>query len=204
MKRVFAYIDGFNLYNGIMDKRNTIPGDPSLTPLRKYLWLNLHDLILSYLPIDYEISKLYYFTSPILYDVAAIKRQQIYWKAIKRIPGAELQKGKFNRKGNSTVEKQTDVKIALQMFWDALENDDICMVLMSGDSDQVPTLKRIIELKKNIELYVLFPPSRISEDLRDLIPKHSSIGYKELRAHQFPDVIHRGNAPDIIKPPDWS
>jgi len=204
MKNTFTYIDGFNLYNGMMDENNYIPGDPSPIPLRKYLWLNLHDLILSYLPLDYKISKLYYFTSPILNDEPAKKRQQVYWKAIKRIPGADIQLGKFKPSGNSTAEKQTDVKIALQMYCDALENDDICMVLMSGDSDQVPTLKRIIGLKKNIELYVLFPPSRVSEDLRDLIPNHCSIGYKHLRAYQFPDVIHRGNAPDIIRPIEWT
>jgi len=63
--KVIAYIDGFNLYSGLMDKRYKIHGDPSSRPLRKFLWLKLDEFILSFLPKGYYLEEIKYFTAPI-------------------------------------------------------------------------------------------------------------------------------------------
>ena len=55
--KAIAYIDGFNLYSGLMDKRYKIQGDPSSRPLRKYLWLKLDEFILSFLPKGHHLEE---------------------------------------------------------------------------------------------------------------------------------------------------
>jgi uncharacterized LabA/DUF88 family protein len=203
MIRTIAYVDGYNLYNGLMDERYVINGNSTPKPLRKYLWLNLHSFILSYLPKDTELTKIHYFTAPIRRKPDSKKRQQMYWKALQTLPNIEFHYGRFKDDEERWAEKQTDVRIALQMYSDAIATDVKRMVLISGDSDQVPTIEYINALKQGIELCAIFPPFRHPDELKDLIPNHHHIKYKRLRDHQFPDVIKRGNAPDIIKPPEW-
>jgi hypothetical protein len=65
MKKLYAYIDGFNLYKGMMDLKNNMPDyKPPPPVLKKYLWLNLDKFISSYFSKDYSLNHIYYFTSP--------------------------------------------------------------------------------------------------------------------------------------------
>jgi hypothetical protein len=205
MRRTIAYVDGFNLYNGLMDERNRVPGDNSPTPLRKYLWLNLDGLVRSYVPKDCDLVRLHYFTAPIRNKPDSKKRQQMYLKALGTLPNTRFHYGRFKENDDgSFTEKQTDVKIALQMYCDARDEDVQCLVLISGDTDQVPTIEHIHELGRPIVLYAIFPPYRCPNELADLIPNHFHLRYKQLRRHQFPDLIKRGTAPDIARPAEWT
>lgn len=66
-KRAIVYIDGFNLYNGIMDKG-----------LKKYRWLNLFSLSQKIIPGGYELHLVRYFTSRIKGNQEKYLRQMIY------------------------------------------------------------------------------------------------------------------------------
>lgn len=202
--KTFAYVDGYNLYNGLMDKNNYVPGDSSDTPLRKYLWLNLHTLIYSYLPRECELEKVCYFTATVRDNHDFKKRQETFWKALRTIPSIEIQLGRHIPYKERHTEKQSDVKMALQMYCDARDTDVKAMVLVGGDSDQVPTIQHILQLNRGIQLYVIFPPLRESDDLKALIPNQFKIKRKNLQRHQFPDVIKRDNLPDICRPREWT
>lgn len=202
--KTFAYVDGYNLYNGLMDKDNHIPGDVSDTPLRKYLWLNLHSFIYSYLPKECELEKVYYFTATVRDNPESKKRQEVFWKALRTLPSIDIQLGRHIPYKSRYTEKQSDVKMALQMYCDARDTDVKAMVLVGGDSDQVPTIQRILALNKGIELFVIFPPLRESDDIKALIKNQFKIKRKNLQRHQFPDVIKRNNFPDIVRPKEWT
>ena len=174
-------------------------------PFRKYLWLNLHTFIYSFLPKEYDLVKIHYFTATVRDNPDSKKRQQLYWKALETIPHLERHLGRQISDGHGGyVEKQSDVNLALQMYCDALEEKSQSLVLVSGDSDQVPTIKRIHNLTKGIEFFAIFPPYRFSQDIADIIPRTYKVREPSLRANQFPDTIKIDNIPDIIKPLEWS
>ena len=72
MKRVIAYIDGYNLYYGLLK------GTP-------YKWLDLASFVKWFLRPDQEIVGIKYFTAPIKtypHDGDAVDRQKVYLQAL--------------------------------------------------------------------------------------------------------------------------
>jgi uncharacterized LabA/DUF88 family protein len=201
--QVIAYIDGFNLYSGLMDKRYQIPGDLSPCPLRKYLWLKIDDFILSFLPRNIRLDQIKYFTAPIRGNPKKQYRQEAYIKALETLTNLNVIQGKHIPTSRGFSEKQTDVLMALHMYSDALMRDHNVLVLVSGDSDQVPTLKWIRDLDKGIELHVIFPPFRVSKDLITVADFTYRTKWKRLRQFQFPDLVV-GVGYSVQKPPEWS
>lgn len=70
-ERVVVYIDGFNLYFGIID-----------AGFEKYKWLNLNLLSKNLLRPDQELSGIKYFTSRISNNPDKQKRQSTYIEAL--------------------------------------------------------------------------------------------------------------------------
>jgi uncharacterized LabA/DUF88 family protein len=204
--KAYAYVDGYNLYNGIMEPIRDGDHNVVAIPLGKYRWLNIHEYIYSFLPKDYDLVKIYYFTATVRGRPDSKKRQQIYWKALDTLPNLERQLGNQipDPKRGGYVEKQSDVNLALQMYCDASEGKTNSIVLVGGDSDQVPTIRRIQNLNKGIEFFVIFPPKRFSQDIADIITPHYKTSVAILSAAQFPEIIKVDGLSDIIKPSEWS
>jgi hypothetical protein len=202
----YAYIDGYNLYNGIMEPERDRDRKVIATPLGKYRWLNLSKYISTFLPTGYDLVKIHYFTATVRGRPDSKRRQQVYWKALETLSILEQTLGDhvYDPKRGEFVEKQSDVNIALQMYSDAIEYKTNSMVLVSGDSDQIPTIRRIQNLNRGIELFAIFPPRRFSQDIADAIPRNFKTREPTLRDCQFPDIIKIEGRPDIIKPPEWS
>lgn len=79
-----AYIDGFNLYKGALEKRNNLK------------WLDLNSLCRKLMP-EMELGSIYYFTAPLknkFPDDKANERQHAYWRVISD-SGIQIIKGKF-------------------------------------------------------------------------------------------------------------
>ena len=87
MKRTTVYIDGYNLYYGLLKR----------TP---YKWLDPMRLVTALLREDHEIISVKYFTSPVRtypHDLAALDRQKIYLQALSTLEKVEVIQG-FYRK----------------------------------------------------------------------------------------------------------
>ena len=54
---------------------------------------------------------------------------------------------------NVAIEKKVDIKIAIDIISLAYENTYETAVLISGDGDFVPVVKKVKELDKNVELW---------------------------------------------------
>jgi len=202
---IFAYVDGYNLYNGIMEPVRDQFRRVVDTPLRKYLWLNLHKYILAFLPNDYNLVKIHYFTATVRNNPESKGRQQIYWKALETLPNFQKHLGRHISDGHGGyTEKQSDVNLALQMYCDSAEGVTSSVVLVSGDSDQVPTIRRIQALNRGVEFFAIFPPNRFSQDIADLVSRSYKTREPILLSSQFPETIHIEGRPDIIKPQKWS
>ena len=149
MKKTIVYIDGFNLYYGLLR-------------FSQNKWLDVVMFAKSLLPrlAEHEIMAVKYFTARVNYDPAeptAQMRQSVYLSALAAYhPELKIIEGYYKRFRArypfakepckscgkvpcatvwKTEEKRSDVNIASQMFIDHIETDYDCIVLISGDTD---------------------------------------------------------------------
>ena len=216
MKKTIVYIDGYNLYYGLL-KNN---------PRSK--WLNLKTFASSVLRLDHEIPAIKLFTArirPYPYDIAAVERQKIYLQAISTISGIEIHEGFYNknkvwlpllnekcktcsesRDGMTRVvkfeEKRSDVNIAVSAMVDAARTDTECFVLITGDSDQVGTIEALrYEFGKTV--LVFNPHTSVSDHLKRAASYYSHIPVDLPESCRLPDTVLMPNGRSIHCPTAW-
>lgn len=225
-KRVYAFIDGFNLYCGVVKHKP------------QYKWLDLYTFCKTLMAGD-NLIKVKYFTALVKEhgDPRRPLRQQTYWRALKAFNKDKIDiiKGKFRtdpkfyriakyqftvnsvnekRLVNSATEnsicimkpeeKGSDVNLAVHLVNDAWQNlYDIALVI-SNDSD----LAESLNIAKNCcgkEIALANPfdwkRSGVAKELRDLDLLSRKIRAKQLGLSQLPDNIPGTN---IHKPFEWS
>jgi 6-hydroxy-3-succinoylpyridine 3-monooxygenase len=168
--RTIVYIDGFNLYYGVLAQSS-------------YRWLDL-DLLAHRLRPAEIIHKVKYFTAMVSGPTRT--NQEAYLKALSTKPRVEIVMGNFKKKtvecsngscpGQSRKrrffktleEKRTDVNIALHMLDDLYRGACNRMVLISGDSDLVPAIELVTARVSSVKVNVYIP-----------VPAHSQTGDRE-------------------------
>ena len=87
MKRTIAYIDGYNLYYGLLK------GTP-------WKWLDLGLLVKAMLRDDHDFLAIKYFTAPIRtypHDAVALERQNVYLQALATDARVRIQLGYYSK-----------------------------------------------------------------------------------------------------------
>ncbi|MEX2119778.1 MAG: NYN domain-containing protein [Pirellulales bacterium] len=206
-KRSTIYIDGFNLYYGV------IKGGP-------YKWLNLQRYFERLRPDD-DIQVIRYFTAMI--SGPELADQETYLKALETLPLMRIILGKFKTRNvlcrlpactfagdklfQAPEEKRTDVNIAISMLDDAYQGLAERMIVVSGDSDLVPALNIVRARFPKIELIVYVPalnPTRgAAVELRAAADRNRILPLALLPLSQFPVAIPDGSGGVIKKPPGW-
>lgn len=209
-RRCIVYIDGFNLYYGVLE----------LNP--QWKWLNIQRLFES-LRIDEEVVQVKYFTAEIDPEIHVSERrdrQKRYFKALSSLSKVKLIRGKYQmrsvtcratckKKYQTPEEKKTDVNIAVNLLDDAHHGRVDSIVLVSGDSDLEPAVEWIRKHMPAIKITVYIPvlPDEASMRRNDF---YKSIGVtcrnlplKELSLFQLPDPVMLPGGGSIIKPKDW-
>ena len=216
MKTTIAYIDGFNLYYGLLQKR---PECKWLDPMR---------FVKSLLRDDHDVLCVKFFTSrirPYPHDSAAIDRQNLYINAIASIDRVLVTEGFYNRNkiwlphvaakcklcessrdGMAHVmkfeEKRSDVNLTSAILCDAFRNSADCFVLISGDSDYVAPVDIVrFELKKSV--LVFNPRVNRPSDLMYHASYYRNIPYDLPAKCQLPDVVTLANGRVIHRPDAW-
>ncbi len=204
--RTFVYIDGFNLYYGLL--RHS-----------PYKWLDVNALLQKYLDKNRNfIEKIKYFTAKVKSrstDPDQHIRQDLYLRALKTIPNLEIIYGHFlshnvrmplaNGQGTveviKTEEKKSDVNIAVHMLHDAhMDRYDIA-VLITNDSDLSEPLRIITgELKKKIG--ILNPQQKFSRELAQFALFKKQIRRNILSSCQFSVILQDGKG-TFSKPKKW-
>ncbi len=210
-----VYIDGFNLYHGIMNKG-----------WDRYRWLDVFPFSHRLIPPNYSLNKVRYFTSHITGDVLKHDRQQVYLNALKAKNGnaIEIQYGKYSNFAthckfcdakpvvckNCGVdyvkpnEKQTDVNICTAMLMDCFESQTDYIVLVSGDSDYEAPLKEISRAFPNVKRIIAFPPMRRNPKLYALCDQWFIIPEVHFSSSQLPDpVVSQKSGQKYSKPQSW-
>lgn len=217
MKRTAVYIDGYNLYYGLL--KGT-----------RYKWLDPTRLVSALLRDDHEILSVKYFTSPVKtypHDSVAIDRQKVYIQVLSTLPKVEIIQG-FYRKDSVLMpahdetckscpmardglvrvvkleEKRTDVNIASAMLLDAFNNKADVFVLVSGDTDFIAPVKIVRkDFKKTV---IVLNPRDSKSWLKDYASYYRDIP-RDLPAQcQLPDIVPYGKRGDrfIHRPIAWS
>lgn len=214
MKRTIAYIDGYNLYYGLL--KGT-----------KFKWLDLIALVTKSLRPDHELVKVRYFTAPVRtypHDAAAVERQNAYLQALSACPLIETQLGFYSKNptllpayenqckacevpSNGLIrvvkleEKRSDVNIATSMLMDAFYGKADSFVLVSGDTDFIGPVTIVRkDFKKNV--IVLNPHVRRS-DLERYASYYKDIPRDLPSCCQLPDIVPLPNGYSIHRPEAW-
>ncbi len=168
MRRVIAYIDGFNLYHAIEDLEK-----PHLK------WVNLWKLCQDMLRKNEKLLCVNYFSAFATWRKLAFERHQEYVKALQHA-GVQPHMARFKEKPRncnkcgaqwiSHEEKETDVNLALSIVYDVFKDSFDRAILISADSDLAPALKMARNHSPSKEIFVVAPPGRFGA-ARDLNPR---------------------------------
>lgn len=100
-------------------------------------------------------------------------------------------------------EKQTDVNIALHLFETALEDRFDTAIIVSGDSDLLPSIEAVKSSFPAKRVGVVIPIGRHAEELKHRCDFHIRMKEKHLRDSEFPDEIELGDDQKLGRPPSW-
>lgn len=206
MPRTNVYIDGFNLYYGLLK------GTP-------YKWLDVGKLCQAMLPND-SIQSIKYFTANVSArpnDPQLPIRQQIYFRALKTIPHLSIIHGHFLTHSvpmqltgvnpirrvwvDKTEEKGSDVNLAAHLLHDGFKGLYDVAVLITNDSDLAEPV-RMVKQVLNLSIGILNPHARNSRTLQQYATFIKRIRQNHLHACQFTDKLTDGTG-EFHKPIGW-
>ncbi len=222
--RVWAYIDGFNLYNG-------------LPKGSAYRWLDLTAFCQSILKAGEYVENAKFFTAQVVNtpeDPHVQKRQRVYWRALRALGGVEIVLGRFSSNprcmptedslrrietataaGTSTrgmrlefvevrrrEEKGTDVNLAAHLIHDAHLSRFEAALVVSDDSDLHEAV-RIVRGEVKKPVIVASPHSeRPSVRLKKVSSRFIVLDQTMLPGHLLPSPLKDANG-EFNKPATW-
>lgn len=212
-----VYVDGFNLYYGALKPRK-LNGRVVSQECR---WLDLETLG-SRLCGNSPLLEVAYFTAKVRGSRAS--KQKRYLAALRTLPSVSITYGRYQeetrrcrvgpcrhagkREYLHSVEKRTDVEIAVRMLGDAYQKKCSEMVLISGDADLVPPVRLITQEFPEIRLRVYSPNesgARKAWELTQAARKKRTSDLPQLMVinSQLPDSVPDGRGGFVEKPAGW-
>lgn len=206
--KTFVYVDGFNLYYGVLKGTS-------------YRWLDLGAFCSKLLPPN-KIARIKYFTARIRArpgDPDAPSRQNVYLRALRTNPDLEIIFGHFmankvrlpRADGSGfayvirTEEKGSDVNIAAHLIADAFRRRFEVAVLVTNDSDLAEPV-RIVSQDLGLRIGILSPIKKPFRKASRELTRYSTfvkqIRQGVLRDSQFPEQMTDGQG-TFSRPKSW-
>lgn len=199
---VFAYIDGFNLYYGMLDGR-----------MQNARWLDLRALVAALLRPHQQLGLVRYFTARVRDDPEAARDQAAFIDALLARGGVEIEFGHFqatsvecHRCGhvkNRYEEKRTDVNMAARMLEDAFDDRFDLAIVVSADSDLVAPIETVRRRFPDKRVMVAFPPRRRSAQLRRAADAVHHLAGPVIRSSRLPDPVVTSAGVKLRAPRGW-
>lgn len=210
--RAIVYIDGFNLYKGLLERAP------------QFKWLDLSAFSRNILPSSITIERIRYFTAAVqaFKDPQQPFRQQLYWRALRTLPDVEIIEGFFKVKERARIriipplpdgtyevttrlsnEKGSDVNLATFLIHDAYQNLYDLAVIVSNDADFIRPVE-IVQRVLGKEVWQLKPRPHQQTKLDGIVDKIlPAVTPAILAASQFPDQILLPNGKRFTRPAEW-
>ena len=202
MNRVMFFFDGFNIYHALQDRRQ----------YHRYKWLDLSQLARCYVTRKDEITEILYFSAYTTWAPDKMRRHRTLIRAL-RTRNVQVVFGKFRRRDRQCAvcsatystfeEKQTDVNIAIRLFEAAIRDRFDTAIIVSGDSDLIPSIEAVKSLFPAKRVGVVIPIGRRAEELKNVCDFHMRMKEKHLRASQFAEEIDLGDGEKLVRPESW-
>ena len=141
--KIMIFIDGSNLFKGSKRKGFRFS----------------YEKLLDILKTDRNIVRMYYYSGR---KVPNTTKQKKYFKMLKKLgievittplKRREIECGNCNHKEWIDIEKGVDASLSTDLLWYALQNAYDKAILLSGDADFLPAVKRVRLLGKSVELW---------------------------------------------------
>jgi uncharacterized LabA/DUF88 family protein len=200
MPNVRMYIDGFNIYHAI-----EALGRPKLK------WINYWALAKGMLRPEETLTEVNFFTAILNWNAEKRRRHVNYIDAL-RASGVSIHEANFKKAQKHCrdharycsfhEEKQTDVAIAVKIVSDALSGNVDRVILLTADSDQIPTA-RFISALPNVGISLVYPPGRQStaRDLGNAIPDRTELTAGRLATCVLPRTVLDANGHAVAHMP---
>jgi uncharacterized LabA/DUF88 family protein len=212
--RVICFVDGFNLYHALDYFEGGITASDCFR-YRKYRWLSLRSLASCYVrPRSEELIAVHYFTTYAHWREDKVFRHKLYVRA-QEAEGTQVTLGKFKNKQlvcaseckrpfSTWEEKQTDVNLATRIIELAYLDEFDRAVLITGDSDQVPTISFVKENFPHKHITVVVPIGRSADELKQTAHTMEKMSEKHLQRSQMPERVKALSGEYLLRPPSWS
>lgn len=211
-ERVNVYIDGFNLYRGIIE-----------ADLDRYLWLDLAAFATNLLRTHQVLATVYYYTAPVKGrrkgkhqcafllansnspDINVRMGEYVFNKPVCRKCGTNFACTECGRVYGPPTEKRSDVNLGTQLGLDAASDLFDTAIIVSSDSDFAGAIDLIEEYKPQKKVVVCLPPGRHDRGAVLAAKGAGSIHINEsmLRNAQFPREVSLGDGRIARRPDDW-
>ena len=118
-----------------------------------------YEKLINILKTDRNIIRMYYYSGRKVPNTSAQKK---YFKMLKKLgievittplKKREIECGNCNQKKMIDIEKGVDASLSTDLLWFAFQNAYDKAILLSGDSDFLPAVKKVRLLGKNVELW---------------------------------------------------
>jgi uncharacterized LabA/DUF88 family protein len=202
-KKVIVFIDCFNLHHAI----NAYP------KYHKYKWLDLSKLANLYITKNESIVDILYFTALATWNQNKVKKHKLFIKA-NELNGVHVIFGEFKkrdkfcnlrkRKYQTFEDKQTDVNIVIQLFKLSIEKKYDKAIIISGDSDLIPSINAVRKTFPNKQIGVVIPIARRAEELKHTCDFYMKMKEKQLASAIFQQKIKINDNEFLVCPPEWS
>ncbi len=202
MKRVIAYVDGFNLYFGLRAKG-----------WRRFYWLNIQKVGQHLLRPEQTLVATKYFTAKVKHPPDKQRRQNSFLEALGTLPDFHIYYGHYLagittcRKCGHTYtthhEKMTDVNIAMELLTDAFQDSFDIALLISADGDLVGPVKKVKQLFPKKRLIIVFPPKRHSNALKSVADVCLHLDRGTLVKSVLPDEVVKADGFVLRRPSRW-
>lgn len=164
------------------------------------------------------LEKIFYFSAipdhlnTTTYGSEKIKRHRLYLDCLKD-KGILVELGRFKEKetyctlcGGTFLkheEKETDVAIGARILEIFYSNECDTAVIVSGDTDLAPVIRRCHVLFVDKKVVFCFPYRRRNDELFHLAPGSFSINKKQYINHQFANPLILKTGISVSKPSNW-
>lgn len=127
------------------------------------------------------LNKLKYYTAPTPNQGGETsRRQQVFFESLRNSSSTNLILGRHEKRGTIHVEKETDVRMTVDMLMGAFSNEFEVAMVLTGDTDFVPAVNAIKRLGKRV-IWCHFPAQRHSDELRQIADQCFELSEKVLR-----------------------
>ena len=87
----------------------------------------------------------------VVYPISPMKKK--WYEDLKSNSGYIVKVTFDKRTANQAIEKKIDVKLAIDLISEAYENSYDTAVIVSGDGDFLPVIKKLLKLNKQVEIW---------------------------------------------------